>query len=134
VADYAITLLEHGDTTPLRAKLLVHANAIENLRSSAIFEDREIRDRSDRLRLLDTALIDAIGIAQPLGQQLDALERRAYNKTGLDDAIADATAAIGHGAPPQWPRTPLADVCCGRRLTCLSCGRCAVTRQCPTRK
>jgi hypothetical protein len=40
-------------------------------------------------------LIDAIGIAQPLGQQLDTLEQRAYNETGLDDAIADATVAIG---------------------------------------
>jgi hypothetical protein len=43
---------------------------------------------------LDTALIDAIGVAQPLGQQLNALERRAYNEMGLDDVIADATAAI----------------------------------------
>src|SRR5271167_99100 len=45
LADYAIALLEHGDTGPLRAKLLVQAIAIENLRASAIFEDREIRDR-----------------------------------------------------------------------------------------
>ena len=44
LADYAITLLEHSDTAPLRAKLLVQANAIENLRASAIFEDREIRE------------------------------------------------------------------------------------------
>ena len=39
-------------------------------------------------------MIDAIGVAQPLGQQLNALERRAYNEMGLDDVIADATAAI----------------------------------------
>jgi len=39
-------------------------------------------------------LIDAICVAQPLGQQLDALEGRAPDKTGLADAIADATAAI----------------------------------------
>ena len=84
----------HGNSAPSLTKLLGQAIAIENLRASAIFEDREIRDRSDRLRLLDTALIDAIGVAQPLGPQLDAMERRASNETGLDDAIADATAAI----------------------------------------
>ena len=39
-------------------------------------------------------MIDAICVAQPLGQQLDALEGRAPDKTGLADAIADATAAI----------------------------------------
>jgi len=82
------------DSAPSRAKLLGQAVTIENLRASAIFEDREIRDRSDQLRFLDTALVDAIGVAQPLGQQLDTLERRASNETGLDDAIADATAAI----------------------------------------
>jgi len=95
LADYALALLERrGDSAPSRSKLLGQAVAIENLRASAIFEDREIRDRSDRLRFLDTALIDAIGVAQPLGQQLNALERRAYNEMGLDDVIADATAAI----------------------------------------
>ena len=95
LADYALALLERrGDSAPSRSKLLGQAVAIENLRASAIFEDLEIRDRSDRLRFLDTALIDAIGVAQPLGQQLNALERRAYNEMGLDDVIADATAAI----------------------------------------
>ena len=39
-------------------------------------------------------MIDAICVSQPLGQQLDALEERAPDKTGLADAIADATAAI----------------------------------------
>ena len=94
LADYALALFERRDSAPSRAKLLGQAVTIENLRASAIFEDREIRDRSDQLRFLDTALVDAIGVAQPLGQQLDTLERRASNETGLDDAIADATAAI----------------------------------------
>ena len=38
LADYAVTLLEHGDTAPLRAKLLVQANVIDNLPASASFE------------------------------------------------------------------------------------------------
>jgi uncharacterized membrane protein YccC len=93
VADYALALFEPGDTAPLRAKLLGQAIAIENLRSSAIFEDREIRDRSDRLRFLDTALVDVVGTAQLLALQLDAL-RQSGASTGADDAISEATAAI----------------------------------------
>jgi uncharacterized membrane protein YccC len=59
LAGYAIALFSAGATAPLRPKLLGQAMAIENLRASAIFEDREIRDRSDSLRLLDRALINA---------------------------------------------------------------------------
>ena len=95
LADYAIALFKPGDSAPLRAKLLGQAIAIENLRASAIFEDREIRDRSDRLRFLDAALIDVVGVAQLLGPQLDALGRSGASTEGaLDAAIADATSAI----------------------------------------
>ena len=112
LADYALALFERrGGSAPLRTKLLGQAITIENLRASAIFEDREIRDRSDRLRFLDTALIDAISVAQLLGQQLDALERRASNETGLDDAIADATAAIR-----AWRANAIAADAFSRRL------------------
>jgi uncharacterized membrane protein YccC len=112
LADYGLALFERrGDSAPSRTKLLGQAITIENLRASAIFEDREIRDRSDRLRFLDTALIDAIGVAQPLGQQLDALERRASNETGLDNAIVDATAAIR-----AWRSTAMDADALSRRL------------------
>ena len=95
LADYAIALFEPGDGAPLRAKLLGQAIAIENLRASAIFEDREIRERSDRLRFLDAALMDVVGVAQLLGPQLDALGRSGASTEGtLDAAIADATSAI----------------------------------------
>jgi uncharacterized membrane protein YccC len=94
LADYAIALFKPGDSAPLRTKLLGQAVAIENLRASAIFEDREIRDRSDRLRCLDTALIDVVGVAQLLGPQVDSLTLgRRGASTGLDAAIADATSA-----------------------------------------
>jgi hypothetical protein len=66
LADYALALFERrGDSAPSRTKLLGQAITIKNLRASAIFEDREIRDRSDRLWFLDAALIDAISVAQP---------------------------------------------------------------------
>jgi uncharacterized membrane protein YccC len=112
LADYALALLERrGDSAPSRTKLLSQAITIENLRASAIFEDREIRDRSDRLRFLDRALIDAIAVAQPLGRQPDALERGAYNEAELDDASADATAAIR-----AWRATAMDADALSRRL------------------
>ncbi len=95
LADYALALFKPDDSAPLRAKLLGQAIAIENLLASAIFEDREIRDRSDRLRFLDLALIDVVGVAQLLRPQLDALRRSGASTEGaLDAAIADATSAI----------------------------------------
>jgi uncharacterized membrane protein YccC len=95
LADYAIALFKPGDSVPLRAKLLGQAITIENLRGSAIFEDREIRERSDRLRILDTSLIDVVGVAQLLRPQLDAVGRSgASTERGLDAAIAATTSAI----------------------------------------
>jgi hypothetical protein len=95
LADYVVALFSAGDTAPLRSKLLGQAIEIENLRASAIFEDHRIRDRSDSLRLLDTALINAIGVAQLLRRMLDALGRTGPStEAGIDDAIAQATAAI----------------------------------------
>jgi uncharacterized membrane protein YccC len=95
LADYAVALFSAGDTAPLRAKLLGQAIAIENLRASAIFEDREIRGRSNSLRVLDAALINAVGVAQLLRRMLDALGRTGTStEAGIDDAIAEATASI----------------------------------------
>jgi uncharacterized membrane protein YccC len=80
---------------PCGGKLLSQAITIENLRASGVFEDRDIRDRSNALRLLDLALVRVIGVAQLLARQLDALgPADASTEAGLDDAIADATAAI----------------------------------------
>ena len=96
LADYSIALFSAGDASPLRAKLLSQALAIENLRAVAMIEDREIRDRSNALRLLDAALVRAVGVAQLLARQLDAFRRSEVSmEAGLDDAIAEATDAIG---------------------------------------
>ena len=95
LADYAVALFGTGDTAPLRAKLLAQAIEIEDLRASAIFEDREIRDRSNYLQLLDAALINAVEVAQLLRRTRDALGRTAApGLAGAGDAIAEATAAI----------------------------------------
>ena len=112
LADYAVALFGAGDTAPLRAKLLGQAIEIEDLRASAIFEDREIRDRSDSLQLLDAALINAVDVAQLLRQTLDALGGTAASGlTGVGDAIAEATAAIG-----KWRAGAIDAAGLGRRL------------------
>jgi uncharacterized membrane protein YccC len=95
LADYAIALFSASDAALLRVKLLGQAITIENLRASAMLEDRDIRDRSNALRLLDTALVRAVGVAHLLSRQLDGLGRADVStEAGLDDAISEATAAI----------------------------------------
>jgi uncharacterized membrane protein YccC len=95
LCDYAVALFSAGDIAPLQAKLSGQVIAIENLRASAIFEDREIRDRSASLRVLDVALIGVVGVAHLLRSQLDEVGRttRAV-ETGVEDGIAEAIAAI----------------------------------------
>lgn len=95
LADYAVALFGAGDTAPLRTKLLTQAIEIENLKASAIFEDREVRVRTNALRILDLALINAVGVAHLLRRMLDGLRRTgASTEAGVDDAIAEASAAI----------------------------------------
>lgn len=88
-------MIEDGDVTSLRAKVISQAIASENMRSSAVFEDREVRARSNSLRLLNAALINVIAVAQPLGAQLDTARRNGdRGEAAIDDARAEATAAI----------------------------------------
>ncbi len=95
VSDYAIALLRGREATSLRTKLLGQAITIENLRASAIFEDRDIRDRSDSLRRLDIAMLGVVDVAHLLGRSLDWLRRGgAVIGRGLDGALTKAAAAI----------------------------------------
>ena len=136
LADYAVVLFGAGGTAQLRAKLLGRAIEIENLRASAIFEDREVRARSNSLRLLDLALINAVGPAQLLQRALDALSGiGALAKAGLDDAIAEATTAIkawrvARIDAAEFGRVPGS----GASARCLSSEGCAAIRRCPTRR
>lgn len=64
LADYAIALCSRAEIAPIRAKLLSQAITIENLRASAIFEDREIRVRGDAFRALNTELTEALSVGR----------------------------------------------------------------------
>jgi uncharacterized membrane protein YccC len=65
LADAAVALLEGRAATALWTKLLGQVIAIENLRASAVFEDRDMRDRSDAIRRLGVAMLGVICRAAP---------------------------------------------------------------------
>jgi len=95
LAEYAVALLGGGETAPLRAKLLGEGLAIKNLRTSAIFEDRDVRDRSDALARLDGAFADTIHRGQLLRWQLDALRAMEGRRdASINEAVAEAAVAI----------------------------------------
>ena len=95
LADYAVAVIGDADITSLRAKVISQAIADENMRSSAVFEDREVRVRSNLLRLLNAALINVIAAAQTPGTRLDIVHRNGdRGEAAINDARAEATAAI----------------------------------------
>jgi uncharacterized membrane protein YccC len=90
LADYVLAVLSNADAAALRAKLIRQAIAIENLRASALFEDREVRDRSYTLRRLNAALIDVVAAA-PVEYRRQTAERI---EARIADALDNATAAV----------------------------------------
>ena len=95
LADYALVMLGNGDAAPARAKLIGKAVAIENMRASAFFEDRDVRSRSHSLRLLDVALIDVLAAAQLLGERLKIRGQTGERiEAGIDDTMPNAVAAL----------------------------------------
>jgi uncharacterized membrane protein YccC len=62
--------LARGDSTALRGKLLDRVIAIENMRASAVFEDREIRERSDALRGVIASMLNLVEAAHLLHHAL----------------------------------------------------------------
>ena len=95
LADYVVGVLDVGDAAKSTAPLASKAIAIENQRASAIFEDRELRDRSSSLRLLNLALLRAVGAAQQLGEQLANL--RSANRpveAVFGDTLSGAMSAL----------------------------------------
>jgi uncharacterized membrane protein YccC len=95
LADYAVAVLGNGDVVPARAKLIGKAIAIENLRASASFEDREVRAHSSSLRRLNLALIDVLAATQRLGGELETLRRAEERmETGINEALPEAAAAV----------------------------------------
>jgi uncharacterized membrane protein YccC len=95
LGEYAAALCRGRDTAAMRAKLLGQALAIENLRASAIFEDREIRDRSDYLRRVVAALINFVVAARFASLTLDQLRGTGEpTEAEIDEAIATAGVAV----------------------------------------
>jgi len=95
VADYALAVLGDGDMAATRGTLIGRAIAIENLRASAFFENREVRDRSNLLRLLNTSLINVIVAAQLLSESLGNLRRAGERiDTETEVGLAAASAAL----------------------------------------
>jgi uncharacterized membrane protein YccC len=95
LTEYATALLEGRDRTSLRTKLLGQAITIENLRASAIFEDRDIRARNGALRRLNITMFDVVDVAHLLDRSLEWLWRvGGVVLPGLRGAIAEAAAAI----------------------------------------
>jgi uncharacterized membrane protein YccC len=95
LAQYVVAICAGRDEGRLHAMILNQTAAVEKLRASAIFEDREIRRRDDALRLMNAACVRVICTGQGLGGRLAALQ--PTNGGGSDDvenAIGQATAAI----------------------------------------
>jgi uncharacterized membrane protein YccC len=94
-ADDAVALLNGGDNAAQWTKLLGEARSIKDLCASAIFEDRDMRDRSEALRRLDVAFVKAVTIGQLLRWQLGALRPTDRSRdASVDETLAEAAVAI----------------------------------------
>jgi uncharacterized membrane protein YccC len=90
--DYLAQMPDDGPAAKSAAPLASKAIAIENQRASAIFEDREVRDRSSSLRLLNLALLRAAAAAQSLGEHLAYLRHAGRPvEASISDAVSGAS-------------------------------------------
>lgn len=98
LTDYASALLRGGNHQAQKATLIGQVVTIENLRASAIFEDRGIRARNDALRHLETSMLSFVSVAYLLGRSLDL-----YRHCGaaVDGRLQDAMLKIG-AAIERW--------------------------------
>src|SRR5262245_20066608 len=87
LGEVAAAVLARLDAHALRVKLLEQVTAIENLRSSAIFEDREVRAQSAPLRALTTAMLNLLEATHLLDRVLD----RPVCKNNVADMHASMT-------------------------------------------
>lgn len=116
LADHAIALLNGDGGASVSTKLLGDARTIKDASASAVFEDRDLRDRSDRLRRLDLAFVRVVTIGQLLRWQLDAFRLTAKRgNADLDEALARAAIAIR-----DWRRAAIDAAQLGGRLV-LAC-------------
>jgi len=93
--EYVAAVLFGADASSERTQLLGQAVTIENMRASAVFEDPDIRDRSDALRRLEIAFLGFLGVSQLLGRSLEWFRRHGVAiDDGLEEATMTARAAI----------------------------------------
>jgi hypothetical protein len=71
LADHAVALLKGGAAASSLTKLLGEARAIKDLSASAVFEERDMRERSDALRRFDVAFVKAVTMGQLLRWRID---------------------------------------------------------------
>src|SRR4051794_40677962 len=90
--DYLAEMPDDGRAAKSAVPLVSKAIAIENQRASAIFEEREVRDRSSSLRLLNLALLRAVAAAQSLGDHLAYLRDAGRPiETSTNHAVSGAS-------------------------------------------
>ncbi|MBV9633252.1 MAG: FUSC family protein [Methylobacteriaceae bacterium] len=93
--DHVAILLDGGDATKSTALLVSSAIAIENQRASAVFEGREVRDRSTSLRLLNLAMLRVAATTQSVVERLGYLRQTDGPIAGrMDDLLSAAVSAL----------------------------------------
>jgi uncharacterized membrane protein YccC len=93
--DYLAKMPDDSRAAKSAAPLVSKAIAIENQRASAIFEDRELRDRSSSFRLLNLALLQAVAAVQSLGDHLAYLRHAGRPvEASINDAVSGASQSL----------------------------------------
>jgi uncharacterized membrane protein YccC len=95
LADHAVALLKGGAAASSLTKLLGEARTIKDLSASAVFEDRDMRERSDAIRRLDVAFVKAVSTGQLLRSLIDGCRMTAGSGGGsMAEATNEAAIAI----------------------------------------
>jgi len=95
IVSYALSVLAGHDSNQQRLKLVGQATEIKRLSASAIFEDPDLRRRSNSFRMLDISMLRVTGIGRFLEDSLSSLAR--FNEsfaTALAGSLSRASIAI----------------------------------------
>ena len=102
IGDCATAALQGQDTTEHRNRVVAQAVAIETLRASAVFEDPDVRARSDDVRSFAAAMLGVADIAYLLSHSMERLRGDRTIRSELDPALKQSAEAVG-----QWHRSEL---------------------------
>ena len=112
VGECATAALQGQDTTEQRNRVVAQAVAIATLRASAVFEDHDVRDRSDEFRRLATAMLGVADIAYLLSRSMEWLHGDEATRSDLGPALARSAEAL-----ERWHRSELGAPALQRNLT-----------------